>query len=113
MIQPDQKAETGPLLPGTGTTVGATANPTVEMQIPWWMNLEWRTRKRVMLLLCAFEFAPTIAALTLFGIADPDTYRTKLWQEGANHGWNSDPIELVYAAANYKPIKAPTPWNQL
>ena len=81
--------------------------------LPWWFNIEWRTRKRVMLLLCAFEFAPTIAALVLFGIADPDTYRTKLWQEGANHGWNSDPIELLYAAANYKPISAPTPWNQL
>lgn len=108
MILRNDRAETGPLLQAST----AAAAPTTSM-LPWWTTLEWRARKRVMLGLCAFEFAPTIAALTLFGIADPDTYRTKLWQEGSNHGWNSDPFELVLAAANYKPIKAPTPWNQL
>jgi len=81
--------------------------------IPWWWNLEWRNRKRTMLTLCAIEFPPTVAALTLFGIADPNTYRTKMWAEGALHGWNSDPIEILYAYANYKPIPVPTPWTQM
>ena len=64
-------------------------------------------------ILFVVEFPFTVACLALFGIADPDTYRTSLWKEGANHGWNSDPIELLYAYANYKPMKAPAPWNQL
>lgn len=66
-----------------------------------------------MVYLFILEVPLTIAALTLFGLADPDTYRTSLWQEGSNHGWNSDPSELLYAAANYKPIRAPGPWSSL
>lgn len=73
---------------------------------------EWRTPK-VPLFLFAAEIPFTIAALALYGIADPDLYRTTLWQEGANHGWNSDPIAILYAYANYKPIPVPTPWNRL
>lgn len=73
---------------------------------------EWRTPK-VPLFLFAAEIPFTVAALALYGIADPDLYRTLLWKEGAKHGWNSDPIEILYAYANYKPINVPTPWNQL
>ena len=76
------------------------------------LGQEWRMPK-ALLVLFVFEIPFTVAALALFGIADPDLYRTSLWQEGANHGWNSDPIEILYAYANYRPIKVPTPWNQL
>ncbi|MCJ1354562.1 MAG: hypothetical protein MMC33_004551 [Icmadophila ericetorum] len=72
---------------------------------------QWRIKKVFLYLACA-ELPFIVAALALYGIADPDTYRTSLWQEGANHGWNSDPIEILYAYANYLPIKVPTPWNQ-
>ncbi|KAI4155409.1 MAG: hypothetical protein LQ340_001009 [Diploschistes diacapsis] len=80
-------------------------------KLPWWCKLSWRNAK-VLPILFIVEFPLTVACLALFGIADPDTYRTSLWQEGANHGWNSDPIEILYAYANYKPIPVPAPWNQ-
>ena len=74
--------------------------------------LNWRQPK-VFTWLCAAEFPMTVACLALFGIADPNTYRTKLWREGYLHGWNSDPADVIYALANYKPVDTPRPWNQL
>lgn len=71
---------------------------------------KWRTPK-TMLSLFVIELLITVAALALYGIAAPDLYRTKLWQEGSNHGWNSNPNEILYAYANYRPIKYPTPWD--
>lgn len=69
----------------------------------------WRTPK-TLLTLFVLELLITIAALALYGIAVPDLYRTKLWQEGSDHGWNSNPNEILYAYANHRPIKYPTPW---
>ena len=65
-----------------------------------------------MLTLFVLELPLSIAALALYGIAQPDLYRTRLWQEGANHGWNSSPNEIIYAYANYRPIPNPLPWSQ-
>ncbi|KAI4159323.1 MAG: hypothetical protein LQ342_006646 [Letrouitia transgressa] len=62
--------------------------------------------------LFVLELVIEIAALALFGIAQPDLYRTRLWQEGADHGWNSNPNEIIYAYANYRPIHTPLPWSQ-
>lgn len=73
---------------------------------------QWRT-PRTIYVLFAIELAFSIAALALFGIAQPDLYRTRLWQEGSDHGWASNPNEIVYAYANYKPMKVPLPWSQL
>lgn len=66
-----------------------------------------------MFTLFVVEMLITIAALALYGIASPDLYRTKLWKEGSNHGWNSNPNEIVYAYANHRPIEYPTPWDGL
>ena len=65
-----------------------------------------------MLILFVLELPLSIAALALYGIAQPDLYRTRLWQEGANHGWNSSPNEITYAYANYRPIPNPLSWSQ-
>lgn len=72
----------------------------------------WRTPK-VLIGLFILELLITVAALALFGIASPDLYRTKLWQEGSDHGWNSNPNQILYAYANYRPIHYPLPWSQL
>ena len=73
----------------------------------------WKT-PRVVLGLFIFEFAVTIPALALFGIAAPNTYRTSLWKDGGVNGFNSDPIQVLYAYANYQPIpKTPLVWSQL
>ena len=62
----------------------------------------------------AVEFAGTVASLALFGIASPDLYRTGLWKDGGLNGFNSDPDEILYAYANYRPIpKIPLVWSQM
>lgn len=85
------------------------------MQVPSFLSSiprKWRT-PRVLLGMFIFELPLSIAALALFGIAAPDLYRTRFWQEGSNHGWNSNPNQIIYAYANYKPISSPLPWSQL
>lgn len=61
----------------------------------------------------AIELPFTIVIMTLTGIASHDLYRTRLWQDGADNGFNSAPDEAVYAAANYRPYKAPMVWSSL
>jgi len=73
---------------------------------------KYRTYKTVLVLMAA-ELPFTIAVLTLTGIASPDLYRTKLWQDGADNGFNSAPNEIVYAYANYRTYKIPMVWSQL
>jgi len=54
-----------------------------------------------------------VAALALFGIASPDLYRTQLWQVGSDNGFNSSPLQILYAYANYRPLpKTPFVWSQ-
>ena len=82
------------------------------LRIPRVLRLGWRNPS-VINYLCIIEFPFTVACLALFGIADPNTYRTKLWKEGALQHWNSDPVDILYAIANYRPAPTPWPWNQL
>lgn len=72
----------------------------------------WR-RHRLLLIVMAIELPFIIVIMTLTGIASHDLYRTKLWQDGADNGFNSAPDEMVYAAANYRPYKPPMVWSSL
>ncbi|KAK4996354.1 hypothetical protein LTR66_004012 [Elasticomyces elasticus] len=72
---------------------------------------KWRTA-RTMIGLFIAEFAFTIAALALFGIAAPNTYRKLLWQDGADLGYSSNPNEILYSYANYRPMSVPLVWSQ-
>lgn len=68
---------------------------------------------RVLIALMVIELAGTIPALALFGIASPDLYRTKMWQIGSDNGFNSSPLQILYAYANYRPLpKTPFVWSQ-
>lgn len=63
--------------------------------------------------LMIFELVGTVAALAMFGIAQPDLYRTKLWKVGADHGFNSSPTQILYAYANHRtPPKTPFVWSK-
>lgn len=73
---------------------------------------QWRTPK-ILISLFILELPLSVAALALFGIAHPDLYRTRFWQEGSDHGWNSNPNQRIYAYANYKSFSTPLPWSQL
>lgn len=76
------------------------------------ISSKWRT-PRVVLYLMIFEFPIVVAMLALTGIADPNLYRTALWQFGGDQGWNSSPSTIVYAFANYRPVDVPMVWSQL
>ncbi|KAI9677965.1 MAG: negative regulator of the PHO system [Bathelium mastoideum] len=62
--------------------------------------------------LFVIELGLVVATLALFGIANPDTYRSALWQDGSDNGFNSNPDEALYAAYNYQNFNAPLPWSQ-
>ncbi|KAL8636961.1 MAG: hypothetical protein Q9226_009181, partial [Calogaya cf. arnoldii] len=48
---------------------------------------QWKFPK-VIVYLFVIELVIEVAALALYGIAQPDLYRTRLWKEGSDHGWN-------------------------
>jgi hypothetical protein len=67
-----------------------------------------------MMVLFIIELAGTVAALALFGIASPDNFRTDLWIDGGKNHFNSNPNDLIYLYANYRPIPAtPLVWSSL
>lgn len=68
---------------------------------------------KLFLALLIIELPFTVALLALFGIASPDTYRTRLWQDGADNGFNSDPNLRVYAYANFRSYDTPLAWTSL
>jgi len=77
-----------------------------------YLSRKWKWPK-VLIALMVFELAGTVAALALFGIADPNLFRTSLWQVGSDNGFNSSPKQILYAYANYRPIpKTPFVWSQ-
>lgn len=63
--------------------------------------------------LMAVELPFTIVILTLTGIASHDLFRTFLWKDGAENGFNSAPDEVLYAAANHREYQAPMVWSKL
>lgn len=76
------------------------------------MARRWRAPKVVNGLI-AVEFALTVAALALFGIAAPDLYRTRLWQDGGDNGFNSKPSTVNFSFTNNRPVETPLVWSKL
>ncbi|CZT16822.1 uncharacterized protein RCC_02656 [Ramularia collo-cygni] len=70
----------------------------------------WRVPK-IFIGLMMIEFALTVANLTLVGVAHPNTYRTKLWQNGFDKGFNSAPSSILYDLANWRPAHVPEIWS--
>ncbi|KAJ2988112.1 hypothetical protein NUW58_g4146 [Xylaria curta] len=59
------------------------------------------------------ELALTITLLVLTALAQPDTYRTKLWKAGYELGFNSSPAVILYAHANGQtPPTIPFVWSR-
>ncbi|KAJ9615303.1 hypothetical protein H2200_001378 [Cladophialophora chaetospira] len=78
----------------------------------FFLSRRWKPNKWPFYVLIGIELPLTVALLALFGIASPDTYRTRLWQDGADNGFNSSPTTGLYAAANYRPYTTPRVWSQ-
>ncbi|TQN70605.1 hypothetical protein CSHISOI_04863 [Colletotrichum shisoi] len=63
--------------------------------------------------LMPLELAGLVPLLVLFGIAQPDLYRTKLWEVGYHNHFNSNPKMILYAYANYEPYpNVPFVWTR-
>ncbi|KAH7155496.1 hypothetical protein B0J13DRAFT_227416 [Dactylonectria estremocensis] len=63
--------------------------PRIPRRGTWWLML--------------FELAGVVPALVLFGLAQPNLYRTDMWQIGWDHRLNSNPARILYAYANHTP----------
>ncbi|KAG5944125.1 hypothetical protein E4U53_006927 [Claviceps sorghi] len=63
--------------------------------------------------LMPLELAGLVAVLTIFGIAQPDLYRSAMWEIGFQNKLNSNPKMVLYAYANYQPLPTvPLIWSQ-
>lgn len=59
------------------------------------------------------ELALTITLLVLTALAQPDTYRSKLWKAGYELGFNSNPNLIVFAHSVGKtPPAVPFVWSR-
>ncbi|KAL0936292.1 uncharacterized protein CTRU02_208507 [Colletotrichum truncatum] len=64
------------------------------------------------LLLC-LESVVVITALVLFGVAYPDRFRSRLWRNGGEEGWSSNPRLRIYFYANFEEVpQIPLIWSQ-
>ncbi|PNY28382.1 Uncharacterized protein TCAP_01696 [Tolypocladium capitatum] len=58
------------------------------------------------------ELAVLVPLLVLFGISQPDLYRSDMWQIGFDNKLNSNPNMVLYAYANYRPLpNVPLIWT--
>jgi len=72
----------------------------------------WRAR-RWLFITMGLELAGLIPILVLFGIAQPDMFRSRLWQVGYENRFNSNPAMIIYAYANHRPLpQIPFVWSQ-
>ncbi|KAI4595758.1 hypothetical protein KJ359_006394 [Pestalotiopsis sp. 9143b] len=75
------------------------------------LHREWRSTKALWWAMIP-ELACTVALLVLFGLAQPDLFRTQLWQAGNDLGFNSSPNIILYAYANHRPLPTiPFVWS--
>lgn len=76
------------------------------------LHRPWRVKNPIYWLMLA-ELLGLVPILVLFGIAQPDMYRTTMWKIGNVNGWNSNPSMILYAYANHVPLpNIPFVWSQ-
>ncbi|PFH59126.1 hypothetical protein XA68_12766 [Ophiocordyceps unilateralis] len=63
-----------------------------------------RTDKRLLGWLLPVELVMLVPVLVIFGIAQPDLYRTAMWRIGFENKLNSNPNMILYAYANHRPL---------
>lgn len=61
----------------------------------------------------AVELVGLVPALVIFGISQPDLYRTDMWKIGFENQLNSNPNMILYAYANHRPLPSvPLIWSR-
>lgn len=78
------------------------------------LKRRWPTKaRRGIAWLMGFELMGLIPALVIFGIAQPNLYRTDMWRIGFDNKLNSNPNMVLYAYANHRPQPdIPLVWSQ-
>ncbi|OAA46905.1 hypothetical protein NOR_02541 [Metarhizium rileyi] len=72
-----------------------------------------KVARRATAWLMPIELIGLVPILVIFGIAQPDMYRTDMWRIGFENKLNSNPNMLLYAYANYTPLPdVPLIWSQ-
>ncbi|KAF4469555.1 hypothetical protein FALBO_3547 [Fusarium albosuccineum] len=72
-----------------------------------------RTTTKIPFALILVEMAISVTAVVLFGLAYPDRFRSRLWENGGEEGWNSNPNHRIYFYANHRePPEIPLLWTQ-
>ncbi|KXH35421.1 hypothetical protein CSIM01_10180 [Colletotrichum simmondsii] len=70
-------------------------------------------RPNLIAVVLCFETVVVFAALVLFGVAYPDRFRSRLWRNGGEEGWCSNPRLRIYFYANHEePPEIPLIWSQ-
>jgi hypothetical protein len=78
-----------------------------------WLHRRWPVNKRVWWPLLASELAVLVPCLVLFGVQQPDMFRTKFWRIGYENGFNSNPNMVVFAMVNNEPVPTvPFVWSK-
>lgn len=76
------------------------------------MRRPWKVKKTLFFLMVP-ELLGTVALLVLFGIEQPDLFRSQFWQIGFDNHFNSNPNMILYAYANHRPLPTiPFVWSQ-
>ena len=76
------------------------------------LHRPWRAKKPLYLGMIP-ELAGIVPLLVLFGLAQPDAYRSLFWRIGFEHKLNSNPNMILYAYANHQPLpKIAFVWTQ-
>ncbi|RFU75073.1 hypothetical protein TARUN_7172 [Trichoderma arundinaceum] len=84
---------------------------------PWTYHVlhrKWpRTPRLALRWLMLVEFIGLVPILTIFGLSQPDLYRTAMWQIGWDHRLNSNPDIILFAYANHvAQPKLPLIWSR-
>ncbi|KAF4336841.1 hypothetical protein FBEOM_9300 [Fusarium beomiforme] len=63
--------------------------------------------------LILIEMAVSTTAVILFSLMYPVDFRSRLWENGGEQGWNSNPNKRIYYYANHQePPEVPLIWSQ-
>jgi hypothetical protein len=77
------------------------------------LHRRWPVGKRVWWPLLMLELAVLIPLLVLFGVQQPDLFRTQFWRIGYNYGFNSNPNIVIFAMVNAQPLPSvPFVWSK-
>lgn len=77
------------------------------------LHRPWRVRRPLYFVMIP-ELAGVITLLVLFGVQQPDAFRTLFWRIGYENKLNSNPNMILYAYANYQKIPTvPFVWSRM